>query len=138
MPRNCVNCPKNICYICREVTFSTRKRPLTPVLKTAYECYFGCKVGDQDKKWALHVCCATILREWLNNKRRSVTFALRMIWWEPTDHLTDCYLCIVPQLRHRITKKNRGLSIILTFRLLFDRYPTLKTSLSQYHRNSIF
>jgi len=108
MPRNCVNSPDNFCYICGEVTFSTRRRPLTPMVKNAYECYFGCKVGDQDKKFAPHVCCsscATILREWLNNKVRSMPFSLPMIWREPTDHLTDCYFCIVPPFRHGITKK---------------------------------
>jgi hypothetical protein len=76
----------------------------------AYECYFGCKVGDIDKKWAPHVCCvsrATILREWLNNKGRSMPFALPMMWREPTDYLTDCYFCIVPPLQHRITKEKK-------------------------------
>jgi len=142
MPRNCVNNPDNFCYICGEVTFSTRKRPLTPMVKNAYECYFGCKVGDQDKKWAPHVCCiscATTLREWLNNKGRSMPFTLPMIWREPTDHLTDCYFCIVPPRSHGITKKKkRGLSVILILRLLFDQYPTLKTSLFQYQHSSIF
>jgi hypothetical protein len=108
---NCVNSPNSFCYICREVTFSTRKRPLTPMLKQSYECYVSCKVGDQDKKWAPHVCCisfATMLCEWLNKKGRSVPFALPMVWREPTDHLTDCYFCIVPALRHKITKKKKG------------------------------
>jgi len=82
MPRNCVNSPGNFCYICEEVTFSTRKHPSTPMVKKAYECYFGCKVGDQDKKWAPHVSCiscANILREWLKNKRRSMPFAFPMV-----------------------------------------------------------
>jgi hypothetical protein len=93
MPRNCVNSPDSFCYICGEVTFSARKPPLTPMLKKAYEYLFGCKVGDQDKKLAPHVCCvscATNLREWLNNKGRSMPFALSIIWSESTDHLTDC------------------------------------------------
>jgi len=110
MPRNCVNSPDNFCHICGEVTFSTWKRPLTPMVKKAYECSFGCKVGDQDKKWAPQVCyisCATILREWLNIKGRSVTFVLPMMWREPTDHLTDCYFCIVPPLQQGITKKKK-------------------------------
>jgi len=105
-----VNGPDNFYYICGEVTYSTRKRPLTPMVKKTYECYFGCKVGDQDKKWAPQVCCiscATTLREWLNNKGRSMLFALPMIWREPTDHLADCYFCIVPPLRHGITKKKK-------------------------------
>jgi hypothetical protein len=74
------------------------------------------------KKWAPYVCCiscATILREWLNNQGHSVTFALPMIWRVPTDYLTDCYL--VPSLWHGIEKKNRKLSVILIFRLLFVR-----------------
>jgi len=52
------------------------------MVKKAYECYFGCKVGDQDKKWVPHVCCiscATVLREWLNNKGRSMPVDLPMI-----------------------------------------------------------
>jgi len=50
---------------------------------------------------------ATILREWLNNKGRSMPFGLPMIWRELTDRLTDCYFCIVPPLRHGITKKKK-------------------------------
>jgi len=33
MPRNCVNSPDNFCYICGEVTFSTRKLAFTPTVK---------------------------------------------------------------------------------------------------------
>ena len=80
------------------------------MVKKAYECYFGCKVGDQNKKWAPHVCfifCVTILREWLNNKGRSMPFALPIIWREPTDHLTVCYFCIISPLRYGITKKTK-------------------------------
>jgi hypothetical protein len=105
MPRNCVNSPDNFCYICGEVTFSTRKHPLTPVVQKAYECCFGCKVRDQDKEWAHHACCvscATDLREWLNNKGCSMPCALPMIWREPSDHLTDCYFCMVLPLWHRM------------------------------------
>ena len=80
------------------------------MVKKAYECYFGSKVGDQDKKWAAHVCCvscATNSREWLNNKGLSMPFALPMIWREPTDHLTDGCFFIVPPLRRGITKEKK-------------------------------
>ena len=49
------------------------------------------KSETKAKNGAPHVCCAKSLREWLNNKGRSMPFALPMIWREPTDHLTDCY-----------------------------------------------
>ena len=78
------------------------------MVKNAYECYIGCKVGDQDKKWAPHVCCiscATILREWLNIKGRSVPLALHMIWRESTDSLTDCYFCIVRDFGTELQRK---------------------------------
>ena len=68
------------------------------------------KSETKTKKWAPHVyciSCANILREWLNNKGGSMPFALPVIWRESTDHLTDCYFCIVPPLRHRITKKKK-------------------------------
>ena len=34
-------------------------------------------------------------------------FVLPMIWREPTDHLPNCYYCIVRPLRHGITKEKK-------------------------------
>jgi len=48
------------------------KRSITPTIKKSYFLYFGCKVEDQDKKWAPHVCCTTCsskLNAWVNGKR---------------------------------------------------------------------
>jgi len=70
------------------------------------------KSETKTKKWAPRVCCiscAKTLREWLNNKGRSMLFVLPMIWREPTDNLTDYYFCIVPPLRHGIKKKKKKL-----------------------------
>jgi len=63
--------------------------------------------GTKTEKLPPHIycnSCAKNLREWLNNKWRSMTFAFPMIW-RKTDHLTDCYFCIFPPLGHGITKK---------------------------------
>ena len=35
------------CYICGEITFSSQKRTMTPLVKAAYQHYFGMNVGDQ-------------------------------------------------------------------------------------------
>ena len=80
------------------------------MVKKAYHLYFGCKIGDQDKRWAPHICCntcATNLRQWLNRKRKSMPFAVPMIWREPTDHTSNCYFCMVPPVGKGVSKKKK-------------------------------
>ena len=82
MPRVCVNSADNFCYICGEFTISSQKRVLTTRTRKAYHQYFGCKVGDQEKPWAPHICCnscVTSLNEWLKKKRKAMPFAVPMI-----------------------------------------------------------
>jgi len=98
MSRNCVNNPDNFCYICGEVTFASRKCSITPTIKNSYFSYFGCKVGDQDKKWAPRVCCTTYsskLNAWVNGKGRCMPVGVPMFWRVPSNHSTDCYFCMV-------------------------------------------
>ena len=96
MPRKCVNSSDAFCYICGEVTFKPRRRSFTPPIKKFYEHYFGCKVGDQDKSWALHFCCVTRGRHLAAQARGShcMPFVIPMVWREPTDHVSDCYFCL--------------------------------------------
>lgn len=52
--------------------FSSQKRNMTPLMKTAHQHYFGMKLGDQNKPWAPHICCSSysvILLEWLKGKK---------------------------------------------------------------------
>ena len=54
-----------------ENLYQLLKKNLTKSVKVAHKHYFGCKVGDQDKTWAPHVCCEncyTGLTQWLNRK----------------------------------------------------------------------
>ena len=47
-------------------------------MKTEYKCHFGCKVVDQDKKWAPHICCnscCTQLLRWDVGKQKKMPFA---------------------------------------------------------------
>ena len=71
--------------------------------------YFGCKVGDQDKKWAPHVCCTTCsskLNAWVNGKGRCMPFGV------PSNNSTDCYFCMVPPIQNDMSmKKNQHLFI---------------------------
>ena len=97
MSRRCVNQPDNFCYICGEFTPKKSQATLTAVVKKAYHLYFQCKVGDQDKMWAPHICCESCsrsLRAWLNGSRKAMPFAIPMVWREPRDHVSDCYFCL--------------------------------------------
>ncbi len=67
----CVNKVDNFCYICSEVTFVSQKRNINAMVRKAYHLYFGCKIDDQDKKWAPQICCNTCvtnLHKWLDRK----------------------------------------------------------------------
>ena len=80
------------------------------MVRKAYYLYFGCKVGDQDKSWAPHICCstsATTLRQWLNKKKKWMPFAVPMVWRNPTDHISDCYFCMTPPVSKGLTRKNK-------------------------------
>ena len=48
MARKCVNLVDSFCYICGEIKFSSQKRTMIPLVKTAYQHYFSMKVGDQE------------------------------------------------------------------------------------------
>lgn len=97
MSRFCKNSPNAFCYICGEVTFKDQRKPLSQLIQKAYELYFGCKIGDQDKIWAPKFCCTSCSRTlsgWLKGTRKSMPFAVPMVWREPQNHLDDCYFCI--------------------------------------------
>lgn len=95
--RKCKNDPNNFCYVCGKYTLPVHRRNIAHKMKIAYKHYFGCKVGDQDKTWAPHICCNacnTELLRWAAGKQKKMPFAVPMIWREQTDHVTDCYFCL--------------------------------------------
>ena len=66
-------------------------------MKKAYLAYFRVKLGDQDKNWAPHQICRTRvenLRQWTKQKRKSIRFAVRIVWREQANHVNDCYFCV--------------------------------------------
>ena len=107
--RNCKNSPDHFCYICGKYTLTSQRRNMTTQIQHAYHCDFGCKIGDQDKIWAPHICCVSCqssLSQWLNGKKNSMSFAVPMIWREPKNHTDDCYFCQVNISGH--SKKSKS------------------------------
>jgi hypothetical protein len=83
--------------MCGDYTIKLNQKTITPLIKKAYELYFGCKIGDQDKPWAPHIVCANYavyLRGWLKGSPKSMPFAVPMVWREQKDHLTGCCFCL--------------------------------------------
>jgi hypothetical protein len=110
MPRHCVNSADNFCYICGEVTFAGQRKIITAIVKKANYLYFGCKIGDQDKTWAPHICCRklpTNLPQGLNGKSHAMPFAVSMVWRETSNHATNCYFRMVPPVSGGITKEKK-------------------------------
>lgn len=79
------------------MTFKCNRKSMTPLVKKAYELYFGCQVSDQDKPWAPKICCYSCSRAlcgWLKGTHKSMPFAVPMIWRESKNHANDCYFCM--------------------------------------------
>ena len=76
------NNPDRFCYIWGNVVFPKYQAKNTDFVKKAYHDYFGVKVGDQDKTFALQVYSKTYvenLRDLRNGKRESIPFAIPMV-----------------------------------------------------------
>jgi hypothetical protein len=128
MPRKCLNHPDTFCYVCGELTFESQ-RNFTTLIKKCYEFYFGCKVGDQGKYWAPHICCVTCVRfltGWVNGSRHT-PFAVPMLWREPKDHSSDCYFCLTNITRitskYKHTVKCPNVPSARDLSLTMKRYP---------------
>lgn len=99
--RRCIHSADSFCYICGY--YIGPKQPKHMMVRgtklwSAYTAYFGMAIGDQDKPWAPHVSCATCrsaLESWLRGERKSMAFAIPRVWREPTNHVSDCYFCMV-------------------------------------------
>ena len=66
-------------------------------------------MGDQDKPWALHIVCKPCvkhLQQCTNRSRKTLGFAIPLVWQEPKDHCNDYYFCAVKI--KGINRKNRN------------------------------
>lgn len=107
--RGSVNHPDNFCYACGKFTPHDQRKNISAKLKIAYKHYFGCKLRDEDRSWAPHICCGMCyvgLTQWLNRKQKHMPFAVPMVWCEPTNHVSNCYFCMTNICG--FSKKNRS------------------------------
>ena len=96
----------------------------------AYETYFKMRIGDQDISRAPHfICrsCRTSLVCWLRGSRKSMQFALPRIQREPTNHLFDCYFCLVNISKAKCTKGRKNVE-----------YPNIPSSIAPVSHSSEF
>ena len=97
MNRYCKHPPNNFCYVCGEFTTRSQRKPISLLFKKAYQLYFACPLGDQDKSWAPHITCIRCyvkLTQWLQGKAQHLPFGVPMIWREQRNHYDDCYFCM--------------------------------------------
>ena len=95
--RGCLNKANSFCYVYGDFTTVAQRRTITSLLRTSYFHNFDCKIGDQDKSWAPHICCKPCyngLTAWFNGKKAAFNFAVPMVWREPRNHADDCYFCL--------------------------------------------
>ena len=87
-------CKDVFCYMCGDYLIKDQRLYIREFTKQAYQAFFGIKLGDQDKNWALHKACkycTESLRNWTLGNLKTMRFGIPMVWMEPKDHAKDCY-----------------------------------------------
>ena len=106
-----------------------------PDVDCMYKLYFGCPLGDQDKSWATHVICTSCLsglRDWLNKRKLSMSFAIPMVWREQKNHYDDCYFCLI-DITEFLSKNKHIIALFTqTWNLLADQFHTTSPYQSQF------
>jgi len=85
------------------------RKTISDFVKRAYLAYCKVMLGDQDKPWEPHIVCKPCvehLLQWTNKSRKSLRFAIPMVWRESKDPCNNCYFCVVKT--KDITWKNRN------------------------------
>ena len=92
--RGCLNKANYFCCVRVDFTTVAQRWTITSLLRTANFHYFDCRIGDQEKSWAPHICCKPCyngLTAWFNGKKAAFNFAAPMIWRELRNHADNCY-----------------------------------------------
>lgn len=94
----CNKSADSFCHVCGKFTTISERCTITQKLKTLYKAYFNIEVQHQDKCWTSHIMCNNCrltLSKWGKNMEgRRFTFKTPMIWRDPVNHQTNCYICL--------------------------------------------
>ena len=87
----------SFCHICDKYVLKRDRRTINIHDKKIFAAYFfPSQIGDQDKKWApkaICVRCNAQLSKWYTHGN-AMPFEIPMMWREPKDHHSDCYVCV--------------------------------------------
>ena len=95
------------CHIYEQYKPKQQCRNITKSILLAYKYYFDCKLGDQDKEWAPHVCCApcnSMLSAWMNGKEKLCRS--QSPWFDVIQKILSTIVIFVWQIL--FTKKNKS------------------------------
>jgi len=105
----CVNSPNLFCYVCGEFTPKSLAKSITPIVKKAFELYFGCKYGNQTRA-GHHIHVAGDARGIYVTGSKALTsqflFAVCMVWRKQKNNLTICYFCLTKIDGHNSKSKH--------------------------------
>ena len=106
----CEQCGPMLLCVWGEVTSASQRRSMTPLIKKAYHLYFGCKLGDQEKKWTPHIVCkscAIRFGGWINHNGMSMKFAVPVVWWEISKQSSSCWFCLTRPVASSMSRKKK-------------------------------
>ena len=132
------------CYVCGYyISPQQKKNKVIPETKffIAYETYFGMKMGNLDKSWAPHFCCAnyrSTLEGWMRGSRKCMPFAIPQIWREPTTHHDDCYFCMVDISKYNKAKEQEKDSLSKYLMTAISAWWTFPNTKRQRTRKRLF
>lgn len=92
----CNKSKESFCFVCGKFTPAKKRKRITESVSKAYKNYFKMCVNN-NKPWCPETCCERCRRcllKWLSgNNNENLPFSSPMVWVEPKDHSSDCYIC---------------------------------------------
>lgn len=92
----CNKSSDSFCYACGLFAPISTRRYINEQHKDLYLKYFGIEIKNQDTCWVPHTICSSCrngLTMWSKNQGH-MNFGTPMIWRDPVNHQTNCYICL--------------------------------------------